>query len=370
MPRGFIISIVLDYLLRALIVLQCLRSSVAFQTIEVNNVQVARRHRLRQHNQVQASTPTQHNQSLAVLNDGDYTIEHDGLKRQYTILTPTSHASGAPCDVLLSFHSFGSKRSEMVNAFGPLTKSPHGPLLIAFEGLSIDGLPSGWNGAGSSVGVGPRGETCHSTAKQYACHHTTCGASCHRCMWTTCADDVGFVVAVLDVVQASLPLHRVFATGFSAGAQFLFELGTDPRSAARVNAIAPIHGLPHRGFLRHAPAGASPRLLGIWGGVDSSFQDNAYPPFSMDGLDSDTSLDSKFSDSGGFGWYYSNARNTSEFWGQHADCANSKQSAATLHTSLSCTAFCGGRVVECLRSTHEHSIAPFYPAVIWDFFTQ
>jgi len=355
----------MDYLPLALIVLQCLPSAVAFQ-----NSEVASRHRLRQHSQKQVSMLKQQNQSLAAIVDGDYTIEHDGLTRQYTILTPASHASGEPSDVLLAFHSFGSQRSEMLNAFRQVTKSPQGAFLIAFEGLSIGGLPSGWNGAGSSVGVGPRGETCHSTAKQFACHHTTCGASCHRCMWTTCADDVGFVVAVLDVVQASLSLQRIFATGFSAGAQFLFELGTDPRSAARISAIAPIHGLPHRGFLRHAPAGASPRLLGIWGGVDSSFQDTAVPPFSMHGLDSDTSLDSKYGQDGGFGWYYSTARNTSEFWGQHGDCANGKQGAAMLHMSLSCKTFCGGRVVECLRSTHEHTIAPFYPAVIWDFFTK
>mmetsp|Transcript_35626 Transcript_35626/g.63365 ORF Transcript_35626/g.63365 Transcript_35626/m.63365 type:complete len:378 (-) Transcript_35626:7-1140(-) len=316
--------------------------------------------------------------------DGVHTIEFDGLLRRYDILKPVDYVSGETRDVLLLFHAFGGSPSSILSPFSTLADLPDGPILVAPEGFSVQiagqtVLPAGFNGAGSSMGIGPEGETCHPTAIPYPCHSESCGQSCHRCAWTSCADDVGFVLAVLDVVESSLCAqhHRVFATGFSGGGQFIFELATDPRSSARLTAVAPLHGLPHRGFLRHAPSGDQPRFIGIWGGINSTFQDRAYPPLSTPGQDPDTSLDSLFSFMPrGNGWYFSTARNTTAFWGQHVDCAaasskqndSAEESVQTFSESLSCTSFCGGRVVECLRSTNEHSLAAFYPSTVWDFF--
>mmetsp|Transcript_9764 Transcript_9764/g.17237 ORF Transcript_9764/g.17237 Transcript_9764/m.17237 type:complete len:397 (+) Transcript_9764:91-1281(+) len=322
--------------------------------------------------------------------DGEHMLVFGGLPRRYGILKPIDYIRGQPRDVLLLFHGFGEAPNETLKWFSGLRYVEDGPILVAPEGVSMKigshiTLPAAFNGVGSSLGIGPKGEICASKpyALIYPSHQKTCGRSHHQCAWTSCADDVGFVLAVLNIVEASMcaQRRRVFVAGFSTGGQFVYDLATDPRSAGRLDAVATLQASPHRGFLRHAPPGAQPRFLGIWGGMNSSWQDYVIPPFTTPGLDPDTSMGS---DSTGHNWYYSTAHNTTAFWGHHVDCQGAsglQQNASTnflaaqaLNRNISCLAMCNGRVVQCLRGDSpgatQHFFAHFYPSLVWNFFVK
>ncbi len=83
------------------------------------------------------------------------------------------------------------------------------------------------------------------------------------------ADDVGFVAALLDALAARhrIDPHRVFATGFSNGASFVFHLARE--LPHRLAAVAPVAGYDWRTDPPAAPPGASlPSLLCVTGALD------------------------------------------------------------------------------------------------------
>lgn len=83
-------------------------------------------------------------------------------------------------------------------------------------------------------------------------------------------DDVAYVVAVLDELEARYPVDtaNVFGTGCSNGAMFLYQLAADTRTGGRFAAIAPVAGLPHNGFL-FEPTNPALRYINIWGDKDT-----------------------------------------------------------------------------------------------------
>ena len=69
------------------------------------------------------------------------------------------------------------------------------------------------------------------------------------CWWSNCLDDVAYVVAILDQLKAEfyVDADKIFGSGDSNGAMFLYQLIADPRSGQRFSAVAPVAGLPHNG---------------------------------------------------------------------------------------------------------------------------
>lgn len=313
--------------------------------------------------------------------DGKHRLMHKGLDRVYTTISPEGYKPDSPRSVIFAFHPFSSKAEYMTSFLSVLSAKPDGPIVVAPEGISMLGLPSGWNGAGSTESPGPLGETCQPGTVRYSCHVPTCGLSAclnpsQRCWWTSCADDVGFTLSVLEAVESSYCVQRdhIFATGFSAGGQFLFELASDPRSASRFNAVFPLHGLPHAGFLRAPPTGGSvPRLFGIWAGVNATFQDPQYPPISNMKGKPDMSNDVAYGPQGGY--FYSTEENTTAFWGrlhcarnQDAQAGEAATFAQSFHDELTCVGRCSGRVISCRRSTDVHEPPSYAPELMWHFF--
>eukprot|EP00929_Paragymnodinium_shiwhaense_P019216 TRINITY_DN1317_c4_g1_i1.p1 TRINITY_DN1317_c4_g1~~TRINITY_DN1317_c4_g1_i1.p1 ORF type:complete len:492 (+),score=75.44 TRINITY_DN1317_c4_g1_i1:69-1544(+) len=99
--------------------------------------------------------------------------------------------------------------------------------------------------------------------------YLSCGECKDPCWWTTCMDDVAFVVDLLNTATCA---SKVFATGFSNGAAFLYELASRPEMKGRLEAILPVAGSPMVGFQRplHTP------LYGLWG-----LSDTTVPPLGM-----------------------------------------------------------------------------------------
>ena len=90
------------------------------------------------------------------------------------------------------------------------------------------------------------------------------------CWWSNCLDDVLYVQAILNQLEHELKVDtaKIWGTGDSNGAMFLYQLIADPRTGKRFSAIAPVAGLPHNGFL-FAPTNPSLRYLNIWGEKDT-----------------------------------------------------------------------------------------------------
>lgn len=148
----------------------------------------------------------------------------------------------------------------------------------------------------------------------------------HPCwQWTTCEDSVAQVVALVAELEANLAIdrRRRFASGFSNGAVFLYELAADPRTAHLFAGYISISGSPHKGFNR-PPLQTPAPLFGIWGRIDK-----AVPPFarpaSDEGGDGVYSLDYIWG-----GWYYNTALSVALLWSESNNCKRESESSHSL----------------------------------------
>jgi hypothetical protein len=175
-----------------------------------------------------------------------------------------------------------------------------------------------WNGGGSSMqaigplprGISPDGPTCQpNISKPYSSCFASCAGEfaardhCDPCWWSHCLDDVAYVIAILDQLEAQYAVDNssIFATGCSNGGMFLYTLIADPRIAHRIAAVAPVAGLPHNGFL-FPPLNRRLRFLTIWGRADDYVVAQCNVPGRPD---------KSFSHR--YGWYYSCLPNTTRF---------------------------------------------------------
>jgi len=243
---------------------------------------------------------------------------------------------------------------------------------VALQGVGAD-TPSGasWNGAGSTGSPGPRGATCLDTTTNY-CYDDCKGGCSDNCWWTTCSDSVGFVEATLDAIEAAFCVNTsaVWATGGSNGGIFVYELASDARMAGRLAGIAPVTGLPHKGFLQPARGLHYISMLGA--------TDGTVPPFSAGDTatdEPDISVTTSYSPGG---WYFHTARATSDAWADANDCGKreptsdwriGEQGEAT-GGPLDCTARRapgGADVVECIFPAGHVSYLEAQWIVILDF---
>jgi polyhydroxybutyrate depolymerase len=268
-------------------------------------------------------------------------------------LPPGYSASSPPAPLLLFFHGWMSD-SGSCGALCDSDAPALGFITLSVQGMGAIGggsAPS-WNGSGSVASPGSRGATCQPDATSY-CYDDCAGACADNCWWTTCLDSVGEVVDTLNALEAALCVDTsmVWASGFSNGGIFTYQLAQDPRLAPRLAGLLPISGLPHIGFLG-APR-ANPRMsyLANLGSLDTTV-----PPF-CNTNESDRSLDTS-SQPGG--WYYQTGRSTSDSFAAIKGCSGPRVNASRWRigefAELSCTMVQGcpeGDVVECL-GPHGH----------------
>jgi len=137
-----------------------------------------------------------------------HTLEHDGVARTYLLYVPASPPRG-PVPLVVALHGgFGTGASALRQGGWEAAADRHGFVVVA-----PDGLTRSWN-AGFCCGPAMRNDV----------------------------DDVGFVLAVLDDVEATLRIdpRRVYATGMSNGAMMAYRLGCE--ASERFAAIAPVAG--------------------------------------------------------------------------------------------------------------------------------
>lgn len=191
--------------------------------------------------------------------------------RSYELQTPRSSISSgsskshAALPVILSFHGDGGTAAAQAaddhyrDVAGAVAIVVHGQG-IGIEQKSGRSHPT-WNGGGSSMQsigpsphrIAPDGETCEQNITKgtlmVSCAEETGSNDGDTCWWSNCLDDVAYVVAILDQLEAefSVDTDKIFGSGDSNGAMFLYQLIADPRTGGRFSAVAPVAGLPHNG---------------------------------------------------------------------------------------------------------------------------
>lgn len=195
--------------------------------------------------------------------------------RHFRITLPAQYDPARPYPVVLGFHGWGNSGEELQAYDGIVAAAQRGEVIGLHPDGATDAPPGrtpwrAWNAVGSSAASGATDQTCVAETKpgDYACY-TSCTQGCSKCSWASCADDVGFVEALLDHVEASLCVDRsrIRAHGESNGGMMVWQLLQSP-AAQRFQTLVSVIGAPGRGTQR-APA-APVRFLGLWGASDTT----------------------------------------------------------------------------------------------------
>ena len=197
------------------------------------------------------------------------TLNHGGLKRSYNVHLPPSYKPRKTHRLVLAFHGYMSSAAIAEHGTSGMSLHADAKGYIAVYPQSTRFRADGsrpvasWNDGACASSPGPEGPTCTANSFQYP-FPSECGLA--RCNWCNCVDDVGFVAAMLDEIEAAYCINtrRVYATGFSNGGMFVQRLACD--LANRFAAVAPSHGQLHIGF-NCAPTEPL-SVMSVWGKSD------------------------------------------------------------------------------------------------------
>ena len=146
-----------------------------------------------------------------VLPPGDTrrTLSFGALERSYLLHIPAGYDATRPTPLVLAFHGFGLDAEEMARISALSAQADGSGFVVAYPNGT--GENWSWNG----------GHCCGEAAARNA-------------------DDVGFVRALIDELAAivNLDTARVYATGFSNGSLFAYQLAC--RLSDRIAAIGPV----------------------------------------------------------------------------------------------------------------------------------
>ena len=288
------------------------------------------------------------------------------LDREFVLHLPPGHQGNTPLSLMLDFHGYtGNAPGEEAytglsfhaDKHGYAVVYPQGTGFVTDQGQTI----TSWNDLAGSASPGPEGPICSDEADKYA-SPPECGEPT-PCNWATCHDDLAFVGAMLDQLEATLciDLDRVYATGMSNGGMFVHRLGCD--MADRFAAIAPVGGTLARGFRCAADSSTPIAMMNIYGSQDLYVSQRG-----------DTSSD---------GYYYESAEAVMKTWaGSNAQDCNAEtvpyETSQDGQLGLACVQHdncsTGVEVVHCTwDGAHDWPQAEGQPVgneIIWEFFSK
>jgi len=210
---------------------------------------------------------------------GTYTMDHGGVTRSFRLHVPEGFQIDRPAPLVLVFHGWGGNENEFL-ALDSVTSQAdrRGYILAAPRGLG-SGAPdhrnNSWTFSGSATGLdgdgvnesrdGDTEAICDPGITPDYSYASCENEKANSCSWTHCQDeDVAFTIALVGLLRDRLCIdpNRVFAFGGSNGGMFTWTLGQNTSSAPLFRAIAPLIGLPHRGYLASkGRQGGLPALL-------------------------------------------------------------------------------------------------------------
>ena len=309
------------------------------------------------------------------LASGTYTIPHAGLQRTFKLLVPFSYNNRVPSRMVLIFHGWGGDENEFLRDPRVIQEAnSRGYIVVAPRGIGAgppDNRNNSWTFRGSATGRAANDDNAvcdTSITPRYTYPSCQSRIALNSCSWTQCQDnDVEFVVALVQHLQSSMCVDagHVFAAGGSNGGMFTWELGQNPRTAPLFKAIAPLIGLPHRGYLDGPGRSGKMPVLLITG-----LSDNTVPPGAWD----DPRFTTTSNDRDRF--YYTGATAITRVWAAAAGCKISpKEIPVDVGSAAAdCRSYCTNKdsewpaVLDCrARMGHDYGL-PWSWNLMLDFF--
>jgi poly(3-hydroxybutyrate) depolymerase len=305
---------------------------------------------------------------------GTYTMDYGNVTRTFRVHVPRGYNRNAPAPLVTIFHGWGGNENDFLgNKKFRSEADKRGYILVAPRGLG-SGTPdhsfNSWSFSGSTTGEdGDTGKICDDTITPDYSYGSCADFKQNSCSWTQCQqDDVAFTVALVNWIGENLCVDedRVFASGGSNGGMFTWELGQNPISAPSFRAIAPLIGLPHRGYLNAQGKSAEMPVILITG-----TRDTTVPPGDWD--DPGYTITSNGNDR----YYYTGATAITETWAAAHGC-DIDQNAVSFDVGVrkaDCRTFCSGdpgwpRVLDCrARMGHSYSLNWSWKLIL-NFFDQ
>jgi homoserine O-acetyltransferase len=259
--------------------------------------------------------------------------------RQYYVYLPEAYGS-RPLPVVLALHGYGTTATGLASAHAMNPHANANDYIVVYpQGAGFyskvawqsgDDLVSSWNDLASNVPT-EAGPHCLPDRLDYPCY-PECG-DCKACDWTSCEDDVGFLLSITQSVKESLLVDpdRFYLLGNSNGGSMVQRLGCDyPEHFAAVGIM--IYQMPPG----HAcgPSETLP-MFHYYAELD-----DGVPP---DGKPSP------------YGWVYTSAEDNTRVWAEAMGCSSpavSWQTALAQEHDLECEAYTdcqveGAAVVSC-----------------------
>ena len=315
---------------------------------------------------------------------GDYALDQEGIARQFRVRLPAGYSPDQAYPLIVLFHGWGGHEGEFLDNVTVQSQSDQrGYVLVAPLGLgreepgnrlsswSFQGSTTGLDGDGFNAAVSGDTNAICDDARTTDYTYPSCeGIAVNGCSWTQCtADDVAFSAALVHAVSANVCIDsdRVYAVGGSNGGMFVWDLGRDERSAEVFRAIAPIVGLPHRGYLAPPISEGGMPVISITGS-----RDRTVPPGEW-GQESFTTT------SDGDVYYYSSASAITKVWAESEGCDTTvpAESVDVGSSSMECRgwSYCQSDspwppVLDCRGDMgHVYNLSASWPLIL-DFFEQ
>ncbi len=262
------------------------------------------------------------------LASGSYEMTDQNVSRTYRVLVPSGYKPGTAYPLMMVFHGWGGNEGEFLGDPNVTRLADkRGYIVVAPRGLGSetpDSNRNSWSFRGSTTGVAGKnqdgaagspetraGAICDPAGTRKYTYPSCRNIARNSCSWTQCqTDDVAFTIALVREIESRLCVDttRVFASGGSNGGMFTWELGQNARSAPVFRAIAPIIGLPHRGYL---DAPGKPDGMPVL--VITGTQDATVPPGEWEDITHTTTSD-------GDRYYYTGASAMMQRWGPVNGC--------------------------------------------------
>lgn len=314
----------------------------------------------------------------ATLTSGVHQIADGALTRTYRAHVPPGLDPETPAPAVLVFHGWGEDENAFLDV--PVVTAEAdaaGFVLIAARGVGSEGGDdsyNSWTFRGSATGLDAEGQPiCGNPETNYAyrsCGPVGEGVARTGCSWTQCqTDDTAFAKALLAEVAAKscIDMDRVFATGGSNGGMFTWDLGQNPETASMLRAIAPLIGLPHRGYL-DGPGRADGLPVLLITGVD----DPTVPPGAWEDPGFSTTADTDR-------YFYSGATGITRVWAAANQCAvdGPAQPVAFGADGIDCRSTCPADVsglppvLDCRAAmAHDYALDKTWPMILGFFASQ
>ncbi len=206
-----------------------------------------------------------------------YTLQHDGIEREYFVYLPGSYKEGRPLPLVITLHGYSTTATgaavESTTGFNHYAERkdfiavyPQATHFTATDKNNKPWVVSSWNDLAGNKSDSPLGPMCTPDSAQYPCP-PECG-ECGRCHWTSCNDDIGFISSLLKEVKSTFNTDskRYYLIGISNGATMAHRLACElDRQFA---AVALTIGRLQRGY-SCTPDQAMP-LIQINGSLDTT----------------------------------------------------------------------------------------------------